>query len=85
MLSKKIVKMHACENDCILFYGDDKDLKNSKYCNFSRYKAATHAGINTFPRKVLRYFKITPRLQRVYMCTRTAEHMKYQKYRTVDE
>nr|XP_017233132.1 PREDICTED: uncharacterized protein LOC108207183 [Daucus carota subsp. sativus] len=84
-LSLGYEKIHACENDCMLFYGDDKDLENCKYCNLSRYKAATHAGNNTIPRKVLRYFKITPRLQRLYMSTRTAEHMKYHKYRTVDE
>ena len=61
-LSLGYEKIHACENDCMLFYGDDKDLENCKYCNLSRYKAATHAGNNTIPRKVLRYFKITPRL-----------------------
>ena len=84
-LSLGYEKIHACENDCMLFYGDDKDLKNCKFCNLSRYKVATHVGNNTIPRKVLRYFKITPRLQRLYMSTRTAEHMKYHKYRTVDE
>ena len=48
-LSLGYEKIHGFENDCMLFYGDDKDLENCKYCNLSRYKAATHAGNNTNP------------------------------------
>ncbi|XP_074327411.1 uncharacterized protein LOC141665331 [Apium graveolens] len=56
-------KIHACENDCMLFYSDDKDLENCKYCELSRYKDSINGGSDTIPRKILRYFKITPRLQ----------------------
>ncbi|KAK1405700.1 hypothetical protein POM88_005305 [Heracleum sosnowskyi] len=78
-------KIHACENDCMLFYGDDKDLENCKYCELSRYNVATNGGSDTILRKILRYFKITHRLQRLYMCTHTAGHMKYHKNRIVTE
>ncbi|XP_063946088.1 uncharacterized protein LOC108212435 [Daucus carota subsp. sativus] len=61
------------------------NIRNCKYCKLSRYKATTNAGNNTVPRKVLRHFKITDRLQRLYMSTRTAAHMKYHKNRTVTE
>ncbi|XP_074351799.1 uncharacterized protein LOC141690944 [Apium graveolens] len=78
-------KIHACENDCMLFYSDDKDLENCKYCELSRYKDSINGGSDTIPRKILRYFKITPRLQRLYMSTHTAQHMKYHKNRIVTE
>ncbi|XP_074374342.1 uncharacterized protein LOC141714740 [Apium graveolens] len=78
-------KIQACENDCMLFYGDDKYLENCKYCELSRYKDSTNGGSDTIPRKILRYFKITPRLQRLYMSTHTTQHMKYHKNRIVTE
>ncbi|KAL8125779.1 hypothetical protein AgCh_013165 [Apium graveolens] len=84
-LSLGFEKIHACENDCMLFYGDDKDLENCKYCELSRYKDTTNGGSDTIPRKILRYFKITPRLQRLYMSSHTAQHMKYHKNRIVTE
>ncbi|XP_063939076.1 uncharacterized protein LOC135148326 [Daucus carota subsp. sativus] len=76
-------KIHACENDCMLFYGSDKDIRNCKYCKLSRYKATTNAGNNVVPRKIFRHFKITDHLQRLYMSTRTVAHMKYHKNRIV--
>ncbi|XP_074374617.1 uncharacterized protein LOC141715028 [Apium graveolens] len=57
----------------------------SKYCGISRYKDAKEGGSNTIPRKVLRYFPLTTRLQRLYMSARTAEHMKWYKNRVVTE
>ena len=84
-LSLEYDKIHACENDCMLFYGEDKDLEIYKYCELSRYKVATNYGGHTIPRKVLGYFKITPRLQRLYMSTRTTDHIKYHKNRIMTE
>ncbi|XP_074336473.1 uncharacterized protein LOC141673618 [Apium graveolens] len=84
-LSLGYEKIHACENDCMLFYGDDKYLENCKYCELSRYKDATNGGSDTIPRKILRYFKITPRLQRLYMSSHTAQHIKYHKNIIVTE
>ncbi|KAL8120301.1 hypothetical protein AgCh_017459 [Apium graveolens] len=78
-------KIHAYENDCMLFYGDDKDNSCCRYCGISRYKDAKEGGSNTIPRKVLRYFPLTTRLQRLYMSTRTVEHMKWYKNRVVTE
>ena len=63
-LSLEYDKINACENDYML-YGDDKDLEICKYCELSHYKVAKNYGSNTIPRKVLRYFKITPRLPRI--------------------
>ena len=76
-------KIHACENDCMLFYGDDSHIKYCKYCKLSRYKDAKEGGSQTIPRKVLRYFRLTNRLRRLYMSGCTAEQMRWYKNRIV--
>lgn len=78
-------KIDACENDCMLFYGEDRNNTFCKYCTLSRYKDATAGGSQTIPRKILRYFRLTPRLQLLYMSSRTAIHMKWYKKRQVRE
>ena len=41
-------KIHACENDCMLFYGDDSHRKYCKYCKLSRYKDPKVGGVGQF-------------------------------------
>ncbi|GKB22594.1 hypothetical protein Tco_0861995 [Tanacetum coccineum] len=61
-----IKKIHAYEHDCCLFRGDDnKDLDFCPVCNTSRWKDSNTPG-KKVPKKVLRYFPIIPRLQRLY-------------------
>ncbi|GJX46422.1 hypothetical protein Tco_0271612 [Tanacetum coccineum] len=58
--------IHACEHDCCLFRGEvNKDLQFCPVCNTSRWKDSDTPG-KKVPRKVLRYFPIIPRLQRLY-------------------
>ncbi|XP_058726290.1 uncharacterized protein LOC131597620 [Vicia villosa] len=68
-------KIDACPNDCILFLGDDeKELQARKHCGASRWnpkKKKKQAA------KVLRYFPLKTRLQRLFMCSKTAEHMRW--------
>ncbi|XP_045831553.1 uncharacterized protein LOC123922941 [Trifolium pratense] len=68
-------KIDACPNDCMLYLRDDeKELQACKYCGTSRWnpmKKKKQAA------KVLRYFPLKPRLQRLFMCSKTAEHMKW--------
>ncbi|GJS87063.1 hypothetical protein Tco_0769699 [Tanacetum coccineum] len=80
---KKIFKMiglgyqsiHACEHDCYLFRGDDnKDLDFCPVCNMSRWKDSNTPG-KKVPKKVLRYFPIIPRRQRLYKSSHTAKVM----------
>ncbi|GJZ71624.1 hypothetical protein Tco_0635475 [Tanacetum coccineum] len=57
--------IHACEHDCCLFRGEvNKDLQFCPVCNTSRWKDSDTPG-KKVPRKVLRYFPIIPRLQRL--------------------
>ncbi|XP_059650231.1 uncharacterized protein LOC132295991 [Cornus florida] len=68
--------IHACENDCMLFW---KDYEKDKYCSVceeSRYK---------IPRKVLRYFPLKPRLQMLFMCRKTATDMVWHKVKRIDD
>ncbi|GJX30536.1 gag-pol polyprotein [Tanacetum coccineum] len=67
--------IHACEHDCCLFRGDDnKDLDLCPVCNTSRWKGSNTPG-KEVPKKVLRYFLIIPRLQRLYKSSHTAKEM----------
>ncbi|GJU22217.1 protein kinase, ATP binding site-containing protein [Tanacetum coccineum] len=82
---KKIFKMtglgyesiHACVNDCFLFRGEDnKDKQFCPMCNTSRWKDNNTTG-KKVPKKVLRYFPIIPRLQRLYKSSHTAKEMTW--------
>ncbi|GJX31584.1 hypothetical protein Tco_0241439 [Tanacetum coccineum] len=67
--------IHACEHDCCLFRGEvNKDLQFCPVCNTSRWKDSDTPG-KKVPRKVLRYFPIIPRLQRLYKSRHTAKDM----------
>nr|GFB51825.1 hypothetical protein [Tanacetum cinerariifolium] len=67
--------IHACKHDCCLFRGDDnKDLDFCPLCNMSRWKDSNTPG-KKVPKKVLRYFLIIHRLQRLYKSSHTAKEM----------
>ncbi|GJX16182.1 hypothetical protein Tco_0217014 [Tanacetum coccineum] len=67
--------IHACEHDCCLFRGDNnKDLDFCPVCNTSRWKDSNTPG-KKVPKKVLRYFPVIPRLQRLYKSSHTIKDM----------
>nr|GFC24868.1 hypothetical protein [Tanacetum cinerariifolium] len=67
--------IHACEHDCCLFRGDDnKDLDFCSLCNTSKWKDS-NTPRKKVPKKVLLYFSIIPRLQRLYKSSHTAKEM----------
>ncbi|XP_071699679.1 uncharacterized protein [Rutidosis leptorrhynchoides] len=66
--------IHACKNDCCLFYKEYKDLENCPICNASRWKDERTSG-KKVPNKVLRYFPVNPRLKRLYSSRYTAKDM----------
>ncbi|GKA34674.1 hypothetical protein Tco_0721103, partial [Tanacetum coccineum] len=78
---KKTFKMyesiHACVKDCFLFRGDaNKDVHLCLVCNTSRWKDSNTPG-KKVPKKVLCYFLIIPRLQRLYKSSHTAKEMTW--------
>ncbi|XP_039134244.1 uncharacterized protein LOC120271636 [Dioscorea cayenensis subsp. rotundata] len=75
-------KIHACPNDCMLFWDEHEEANNCHVCGASRWKledkfANDNAKSSTIPAKVLRYFPLTPRLQRLFMCEETATAMRW--------
>jgi len=74
-----------CHNFCMLYYLENAELIECMTCGHSCYKPRTGRGKTLMAYKKLRYFSITPRLQRLFMSPRTAEHMTWhQSHHAVD-
>jgi len=67
-------KIHACPNDCILYRGDKENSSICPQCGENRYR-----GNRMKPAKVLRYFPLIPRLQRLFQSEMTAKWMTWHK------
>ncbi|XP_068486822.1 uncharacterized protein [Phaseolus vulgaris] len=86
-------KIDACPNDCMLYYGEDKDKEVCKKCNESRWKRrkknktidGTLKKQKKVPAKILRYFPLKPRLQRMFMSSKIAEHMQWHASENTNE
>ncbi|XP_058746586.1 uncharacterized protein LOC131619515 [Vicia villosa] len=79
-------KIDACPNDCMLFWKEHEKDNSCTICEASRWKqnAATEGCESEQPKndcrvpaKVLRHFPLIPRLQRLFMCSKTAESMRW--------
>ncbi|CAL2271660.1 unnamed protein product [Prunus armeniaca] len=60
-------KIHACKNNCMLFYKEHESLDTCPICNESRFKMTSQNRTTKIPQKVMRYLPLKPRLQRLYM------------------
>ena len=78
-------KIDACENDCMLFYKENSEKTRCDICNESRYKEPKDLNKKKISRKVLRYFPLTLRLQRLFMAGKTAKCMRWHHDRNVVE
>nr|XP_017227573.1 PREDICTED: uncharacterized protein LOC108203286 [Daucus carota subsp. sativus] len=78
-------KIDACVNDCMLFYKEDSEKIYCDICNESRYKAQKDHKKKMIPQKILRYFPLTLRLQRLFMSEKTAKCMTWHHDRVVAE
>ncbi|XP_056698305.1 uncharacterized protein [Spinacia oleracea] len=81
-------KIHACPNDCMLYWGEFAEKTECHICHTSRWKnvkekegdirekdkEACKKGVAA---KVMRYFPLIPRLKRLYMSSKTAEDMRW--------
>jgi rubrerythrin len=66
--------IHACKNDCALFWKENANAENCPVCKESRWVDKNTKG-KKVPNKVLRYFPLTPRLRRMYGSKFTAKDM----------
>ncbi|XP_063940533.1 uncharacterized protein LOC135149261 [Daucus carota subsp. sativus] len=78
-------KIDACENDCMLFYKENSEKTRCDICKESRYKEPKDLNKKKISRKILRYFPLTPRLQRLFMAGKTAKCMRWHHDRNVVE
>ncbi|XP_015947468.1 uncharacterized protein LOC107472453 [Arachis duranensis] len=84
-------KVDACPNDCILYRGEDEEATKCKLCGTSRWKKKMRKGSVTKLKipvskngkpllaKTLCYFPLIPRLQRLFMCSKTSSDMLWHK------
>jgi hypothetical protein len=75
-------KIDACENDCVLFWKEHEDKDKCPQCQTSRYKMSIHnenesSASKRVPKKVLRYFPLKDRLQRMFMSSKIAKWMTW--------
>jgi hypothetical protein len=70
--------IHACKNDCVLFWKEHADKEQCPKCDVSRWSGVKGSG-KKIPQKVLRYFPIKPRLQRLFMSKDIAKQMRWHK------
>ncbi|KAG8489399.1 hypothetical protein CXB51_017849 [Gossypium anomalum] len=87
-------KIHSCPNDCMLYWGDQKNQQSCHVCGKSRWMNSNTEDVNTDeggaqlrkkPVKVLRYFPLIPRLQRLFMSSKTAESMTWHNDQRTDD
>ncbi|XP_050387516.1 uncharacterized protein LOC126803829 [Argentina anserina] len=70
-------KIHACKNNCMLFYKDDIERQSCRICHESRWEECSASMKKPKPVKVLRHFPLIPRLKRLYMSAHTSKEMRW--------
>ena len=69
----------------MLYYLENVELIEFRTCGHSRYKPRIGRGKTLVAHKKLRYFSITPKLQRLFMSPKTGKHMTWhQSHDVVD-
>lgn len=79
-LGMKATCIHACENNCILYWKTNKDLTECPECKAPRFKVnegSKGRKNSKEPKKVLRHFPLIPRLQRLYTIPWIAHEMTW--------
>ncbi|XP_024630394.2 uncharacterized protein [Medicago truncatula] len=74
-------KIHVCPNECILYWRDLAHLNVCPKCGLSRWKVNSDdvEGRKKIPLKVLRWFPLKARLQRLFISSKTASFMTWHK------
>ncbi|KAG6527843.1 hypothetical protein ZIOFF_009977 [Zingiber officinale] len=81
-------KIHACPNDCMIYWGRNENEQACKVCNLPRWKNLQKSSRRSYkggkkrlevkiPAKVFWYFPLKPRLQRLFMSSKTSENMQW--------
>ncbi|KAJ0101812.1 hypothetical protein Patl1_05455 [Pistacia atlantica] len=78
------VNIDACVNDCILFWEEYEHLDQCPTCRAPRWKYGLGKR-KKIAKKIVRYFPLKPRLQRLYMSKEIAEDMRWHKEKRVND
>ena len=78
------IPIHACVNDCILFWKETEKLEVCPVCGESRW-VNSETKWKKVPRKVLRHFPLIPRLQKLFISKRTAEDMRWHREKRIQD
>ncbi|XP_058003975.1 uncharacterized protein LOC110659856 [Hevea brasiliensis] len=83
-------KIHSCVNDCMLFWGEREKQELCHVCGSCRWVVKKNEQLNSDgdrvemssirkkkPVKVLRYFPLIPRLQRLFASVKTSKDMRW--------
>ncbi|XP_035837155.1 uncharacterized protein LOC118485043 [Helianthus annuus] len=82
-LGLRYEKIHSCPNGCMLFWDDKEKDEVCSFCGSSRWKVyeASPEDEESPPKKkaskILRWFPLKPRLQRLFMSSKTSNLMKW--------
>ncbi|XP_042405093.1 uncharacterized protein LOC121995413 [Zingiber officinale] len=89
-------KIHACPNDCMIYWGEDANEQACRVCNLSRWKnmqkqpkKSRKSGKKILqmktPAKVFWYFPLKLRLQRLFMSSQTSKNMQWHSKKRVSD
>ncbi|KAG8483258.1 hypothetical protein CXB51_022273 [Gossypium anomalum] len=87
-------KIHSCPNDCMLYWGDRRNQQSCHVCGKSRWMNRDAKDVNEDeygpqsrrkPNKILRYFPLIPRLQRLFMSSKIVEFMTWHHDQRTDD
>ncbi|GJR89338.1 putative transposase-associated domain-containing protein [Tanacetum coccineum] len=80
-------KIHVCINNCLLYWKNDKDLTACRTCGTSRWKVdnKTKKVYENIPAKVMWYFPIIPRLQRLFKIESISEDLRWHAIRRITD
>ncbi|KAM3216975.1 hypothetical protein P3L10_026418 [Capsicum annuum] len=76
-------KIHACPNDCMIYWDEMKDRTDCQVCKAPRYRNFKGGSFNCssdsseVPEKVFRYFPLISQLQRLFMSAKTSTQMRW--------
>ena len=72
-------KIDCCINGCMLYYGEQSEDKQCKFCGAGRYKPRSRADSKhkEVPMKRMHYLPLIPRLKRLYASMSSAPHMTW--------
>ncbi|KAL6211513.1 hypothetical protein ACLB2K_016737 [Fragaria x ananassa] len=78
-LGLEVQKIDTCVNNCMLYYKEKEAEDECPHCYKPKYKTTSTLSKQKnrpIPKNVLHYFPLGPRLQRLYMSSHTAKHMR---------